>query len=261
MGITAINGIAITSSLALTASVATTTAVTDNTTGVGPYYITFVAGSTGNQAQLVDSTGLTWNATTNTLTATTFAGTASQATTSSQAITSSTANSLLVGANTSANITNYPSFTPTYAGGGGTLTSAYSSSTSLIFNPGTTELRAGFINSQAGGSKTSTADANLSIDASLTQSMTWIASFTATRSLIVTNLENGREVNVYIRNTNATQRQIIFSGSVTSPGQAVNMAAGGAGAVSLTTQNIAANTGTMYVNMRTIGATVVGSII
>jgi hypothetical protein len=49
---------------------ATNTAVTDTTSGTGPYYVTFVAGTTGNQAQLVDSAALTFNATTNTLTVT-----------------------------------------------------------------------------------------------------------------------------------------------------------------------------------------------
>jgi hypothetical protein len=55
---------------AITATNATNTAVTDTTTGTGPYYVTFVAGTTGNQAQLVDSAGLLFNATTNTLTVT-----------------------------------------------------------------------------------------------------------------------------------------------------------------------------------------------
>jgi hypothetical protein len=55
---------------AINATNTTNTAVTDTTSGTGPYYVTFVAGTTGNQAQLVDSTGLTFNATTNTLTVT-----------------------------------------------------------------------------------------------------------------------------------------------------------------------------------------------
>ena len=55
---------------ATTATNATNIAVTDTTTGTGPYYVTFVDASTGNLAQRVDSTGLTYNATTNTITAT-----------------------------------------------------------------------------------------------------------------------------------------------------------------------------------------------
>ena len=58
---------------AATATNATNIAVTDTTSGTGPYYVTFVDGTTGNRAQLVDSNGLTFNATTNTLTVTSSA--------------------------------------------------------------------------------------------------------------------------------------------------------------------------------------------
>lgn len=70
---------------ATSATNATNTAVTDTTTGTGPYYITFVDNTTGNLAQRVDSTGLTYNATTNTITAT--ASYAAQALTASFAST------------------------------------------------------------------------------------------------------------------------------------------------------------------------------
>ena len=55
---------------ATTAAIATTATLTDTTTGTGPYYITFVDATTGNENIRVDSTGLTYNATTNTITAT-----------------------------------------------------------------------------------------------------------------------------------------------------------------------------------------------
>ena len=55
---------------ATNATNATNTAITNTTTGTGPYYITFVDATTGNAAQRVDSTGLTYNATTNVITAT-----------------------------------------------------------------------------------------------------------------------------------------------------------------------------------------------
>ena len=55
---------------ATNATNAANTAVTDTTSGTGPYYVTFVDNTTGNLAQRVDSTGLTYNATTNTLTVT-----------------------------------------------------------------------------------------------------------------------------------------------------------------------------------------------
>lgn len=61
------------------ATSATSVNVTNTTTGTGPYYIAFVDGTSGNKAVRVDSSTLTYNATTNTLTATTFSGTATQA--------------------------------------------------------------------------------------------------------------------------------------------------------------------------------------
>jgi len=75
-GLTSITATSFTGSLqgnastATTATNATNIAVTDTTSGTGPYYVTFVAGTTGNQAALVDSAALTFNATTNTLTVT-----------------------------------------------------------------------------------------------------------------------------------------------------------------------------------------------
>lgn len=71
----------ITASWAQSASNAQTSStmlVTTTTTGVGPYYVMFTSGTTGAQATLVDSNGMLFNATTNTLTTTSsFATTAS----------------------------------------------------------------------------------------------------------------------------------------------------------------------------------------
>ena len=57
----------ITANLSGTASNATNTAITDETGSVSTHYITFVTGTSGNQAQKVDSTGLTYIPSTNTL--------------------------------------------------------------------------------------------------------------------------------------------------------------------------------------------------
>ena len=186
MGVTAINGVAITSSLANTSS---TINITDTTTGTGPYYPVFVDSTSGGRLPRVDSSTFTYNATTNTLTAAIFAGTASAASRVDVTVASS-------------NNTNYVLFTPQF-NAGGTSPSAVSESGNINFNPSTQELTAGLINNQAGGTKAFTADTNLTIDASLTQSMTWIASLTLTRSLIINNLADGKQVYVYIRNTNA----------------------------------------------------------
>jgi hypothetical protein len=91
-GLTSVSSTSFTGSLQGTSSWATNatnatnaanTAVTDTTTGTGPYYVTFVDTTTGNVAQRIDSTGLTYNATTNTLTTT--ASFASQALSASYA--------------------------------------------------------------------------------------------------------------------------------------------------------------------------------
>ena len=65
-----LTGTATSAITATTATNATNTAVTNTSTGTGPYYITFVESATGNVAQRVDATGLTYNATTDTITAT-----------------------------------------------------------------------------------------------------------------------------------------------------------------------------------------------
>ena len=141
MGITLINGIAITASTATSASTADSISVLNTPTGTGPYYLTFVDATSGYKTLLVDNSTLTWNATSNTLTATTFAGTASAATLVS------------LGVNTANNATNYLIFSHQFNPGGLAMSSV-SESGNAIFNPSTTELRAGFVNGKrhfAGG--------------------------------------------------------------------------------------------------------------
>ena len=82
-----LTGNATTATSATNATNATNTAVTNTSTGTGPYYITFVESATGNVAQRVDATGLTYNATTDTITAT--ASYATTALSSSYAVTAS----------------------------------------------------------------------------------------------------------------------------------------------------------------------------
>jgi hypothetical protein len=80
---------AVAATTAVTATTSSTAAITNTTSGGGPFYVTFVDGTTGNRATRVDSGALTFNANTNTLTTTAFAGTASFATTASLALTAS----------------------------------------------------------------------------------------------------------------------------------------------------------------------------
>jgi len=247
MGITSINGITITASTSTSASVANTISVLNTATGVGPYYLTFVDATSGYKTLLVDNSTLTYNATSNTITATSFEGTASQAT------------RILCPVNTSNNATNYLLFSPTFNAGGVTGLIP-SESGNLTFNPFSTEFRAGIVNMQSNGQISTTSDANLTVDASLTQSIAWNVSLTTTRSLTINNLAAGRQFFAYIRNTNGTQRQIVFSGSATTTGQTgINMSVG-AGAASVVTQSIAATTGTMLVYIQNIGGTLAGGI-
>jgi hypothetical protein len=110
-GITASNsGVSLlgTSSWAISASwspgstqseTSTNSVITDTTTGTGPYYLTFVDGTSGNRAIRVDSNGLTFNATTNTLTVANVTGTSSwatNATTATSATTATNANNVAV---------------------------------------------------------------------------------------------------------------------------------------------------------------------
>lgn len=244
MGVTAINGVDITASLANSSS--KIQIFNDDTTAAN-LYVPFVKQLTQTGFVSLGTDSLFYyNPIANTLTANTFAGTASAA------------SRVDVGQG-AGNAANYIIFTPQF-NAGGTNPAAVTQSSNLQFNPATYELKAGTFSNTANGTKTYTVDGNLTIDASLTQSMTWIASFTTTRSLIINNLTDGRTVNVYIRNTNATQRQIIFSGSTTTSGHsAINMAVG-AGAASVTTQNIAATNGTMMADIRTIGSNIIGGL-
>ena len=62
-----LSGTASNATSATSATNATNTAITDETASASTHYITFVTGTSGNQAQKVDSTGLTYIPSTNTL--------------------------------------------------------------------------------------------------------------------------------------------------------------------------------------------------
>jgi hypothetical protein len=69
-----LSGNASTATSATSATNATNAAITDTTTTAGTYYPVFSSTSTGNSVLRTDSTGLTYNPSTNALTATTFSG-------------------------------------------------------------------------------------------------------------------------------------------------------------------------------------------
>ena len=111
-----------------------------------------------------------------------------------------------------------------------------------------------------------TGDANYDYDASTTQVASWIANFTATRSLVVSNLTAGRMIRVYVRNTNGTPRLISVTASTTAAGHAaVNLAgnfvgANAAGQVSATGVTLAATSGTAVITVWNAGGNLVGMV-
>lgn len=111
-----------------------------------------------------------------------------------------------------------------------------------------------------------TGDANYDFDASTTQVASWIASFTTTRTLIVSNLTAGRMARVYVRNTNGTARAINVTASTTGAGHAAVALAGNfvganaAGQVSASGVTLVATTGTAVITVWNAGGTLVGMV-
>jgi hypothetical protein len=111
-----------------------------------------------------------------------------------------------------------------------------------------------------------TGDADYAFDASTTQVSSWIANFTATRTLIVSNLTAGRMARVYVRNTNGTARLINVTASTTGAGHAaVNLAgnfvgANAAGQISATGVTLVATTGTAVITVWNAGGSLVGMV-
>lgn len=112
-----------------------------------------------------------------------------------------------------------------------------------------------------------TGDGDYSYDASTTSIASWIASLTATRNLVISNLTAGRMARVYIRNTNATPRLINVSASITTTGHAaVNLAgnhngSNAVGQVSATSFTVAGSGGTAVVTVFNAGGNLVGMVV
>ena len=110
------------------------------------------------------------------------------------------------------------------------------------------------------GNSSNTTDADYTFDASLYGYSSWIVSFTAARSLNISNLTTGRRAVIYIRNTNASSRLITINASTTATGfTGVNLAVG-AGAASSTSITLVATSGTAVVYVWNAGGTIVGMV-
>lgn len=117
------------------------------------------------------------------------------------------------------------------------------------------------ITSPSLGTGTSASDGNIVVDAAVDNLFYWSASFTAARTLQISNLTDGRYVEVYVRNTNASARAITVQASTTTSGYAnVNLALG-AGAASNTSVTLALTSGTAIIRVFNAGGNLVGGVI
>jgi hypothetical protein len=94
----------------------------------------------------------------------------------------------------------------------------------------------------------------------------WIASFTAGRTLTISNLTDGKSIKIYIRNTNASSRQITIQASTTTSGHTNVLCSRGIDTASVTAPtaisiiSLAANSGAATIWVANVGGTFVGSI-
>ena len=94
----------------------------------------------------------------------------------------------------------------------------------------------------------------------------WIASFTASRILNLSNLTSGKSIKIYIRNTNASSRQITIKASATNSLWANVLCSRGIDTASVTAPtaisiiSLAAGSGAATIWVANVGGTFVGSI-
>lgn len=110
------------------------------------------------------------------------------------------------------------------------------------------------------GTNSATTDSDHTVDAGLYGMYSITADFTTTRSINLSNLTDGRKVIIHVRNTNGSQRTINILASTTTSGfVAVNMMGATPGDPSVTSVNIAATTGTLFITVANIGGTFCGT--
>ena len=112
-----------------------------------------------------------------------------------------------------------------------------------------------------GATNTTTTSGTLIIDGSLVERFNYTASMATGVTVQFSNLTSGREVKLYIRNTNATARPVTFQGSTTTSGHVNIELAPGAGAASVSGVTLAANNGTAIVWVSNINNSIVGGLV
>lgn len=114
-----------------------------------------------------------------------------------------------------------------------------------------------------GGSNTSTTSGTVTIDGSLYERFNYTASIATGVTVQFSNMTNGREVKLYIRNTNATARLITFEASTSTASFAnINLSAGNPpGGPSASGITLSGSTGTAMVWVGNINGAIVGGLV
>lgn len=110
------------------------------------------------------------------------------------------------------------------------------------------------------GTNTTTTSGVVTIDGSLVERFNYTASMATGVTVNFSNLTNGREVKLYVRNTNATARLVDIAASASGTGHAaVNLAPGNPpGGASVSGITLSGSTGTAMVWVGNINGTIVG---
>lgn len=113
-----------------------------------------------------------------------------------------------------------------------------------------------------GASDTSTTSGTVVINASLVERFNYTASMATGVTVQFQNLTNGREVKLYVRNTNATARPVTFEASASTSGfTGVNLSPGNPpGGPSVSGITLSGTTGTAMVWVGNINGTIVGGL-
>jgi len=111
-----------------------------------------------------------------------------------------------------------------------------------------------------GNSDTTTTSGIVTIDGSLVERFNYTASMATGITVNFSNLTNGREVKLYMRNTNATARPVTVAASTSGTGHAgVNLALGNPpGGASVSGITLSGSTGTAMVWISNINGTIAG---
>jgi hypothetical protein len=113
-----------------------------------------------------------------------------------------------------------------------------------------------------GETDTTTTTGTLTIDGSQYERFNYTASLAGTVTVQFSNLTNGRELKLYLRNTNATARQVFLEASTTTSGfTGINLAPGNPpGGPSVSGVTLSGSTGTAMVWVGNIDGTIVGGM-